>query len=111
MKTCKDCLHYEVCAEVMKQQLYIKEVLCGHKKLKLSSGPYAAHLTKKHNIAACDTDILPVLEKAIDLMSEQKIYKITLGVSSGGVVDIKATSSGKISIQRSVALKQKREIE
>lgn len=31
MKTCKDCLHYEVCAEVMKQQLYIKEVLCGRK--------------------------------------------------------------------------------
>lgn len=31
MKTCKDCLHYEVCAEVMKQQLYIKEVLCGQK--------------------------------------------------------------------------------
>ena len=44
-------------------------------------------------------------------MSEQKIYKISLGVASGGVVDIKATSSGKISIERRVALKQKREIE
>lgn len=66
---------------------------------------------KNHNIAACDENILPVLENAIDLMSEQKIYKISVGVSSGGVVDIKATSSGKISIQRSVALKQKREIE
>ncbi len=66
---------------------------------------------ENHNIAACDNDIIPVLEKAIDLMSEQKIYKISLGVLSGGVVDIKATSSGKISIQRSVALKQKREIE
>lgn len=31
MKTCSDCLYYEVCAEVMKQQLYIKEVLCGQK--------------------------------------------------------------------------------
>lgn len=66
---------------------------------------------KNHNIAACDEDILPVLESAIDLMSEQKIYKISLGVASGGVVDIKATSSGKISIERRVALKQKREIE
>lgn len=66
---------------------------------------------ENHNMAACDNDIIPVLEKAIDLMSEQKIYKISLGVLSGGVVDIKATSSGKISIQRSVALKQKREIE
>lgn len=66
---------------------------------------------ENHNTAACDNDIIPVLEKAIDLMSEQKIYKISLGVLSGGVVDIKATSSGKISIQRSVALKQKREIE
>lgn len=66
---------------------------------------------KNHNIAACDNDILPVLEKAIDLMSEQKIYIITLGVLSGDVVDIKATSSGKISIERRVALKQKREIE
>ena len=66
---------------------------------------------ENHNMAVCDNDIIPVLEKAIDLMSEQKIYKISLGVLSGGVVDIKATSSGKISIQRSVALKQKREIE
>ena len=31
MKSCKDCLHYEVCADVMKQQLYIKDILCGHK--------------------------------------------------------------------------------
>lgn len=30
--TCKDCLHYEVCAEVMKQQFFIIEVLCGQKK-------------------------------------------------------------------------------
>ena len=66
---------------------------------------------ENHNIAACDENILPILENAIDLMSERKIYKISVGVSSGGVVDIKATSSGKISIQRSVALKQKREIE
>lgn len=29
--TCKDCLHYEVCAEVMKQQLYIKEKVCKQK--------------------------------------------------------------------------------
>ncbi len=28
---CKDCLHYEVCAEVMKQQLYIKEKVCKQK--------------------------------------------------------------------------------
>ena len=66
---------------------------------------------KKHNIAACDSDILPILESAVDLMSEQKIYKISLGVASGGVVDIKSTASAKISIERRVALKQKREIE
>lgn len=66
---------------------------------------------KDHNIAACDENILPILENAVDLMSEQKIYKISLGVASGGVVDIKATSSGKISIERRIALKQKREIE
>lgn len=62
-------------------------------------------------MAACDSDILPILESAVDLMSEQKIYKISLGVASGGVVDIKSTASGKISIERRVALKQKREIE
>lgn len=66
---------------------------------------------KDHNMSACDENILPILESAVDLMSEQKIYKISLGVASGGVVDIKSTSSGKISIERRVALKQKREIE
>lgn len=80
-------------------------------KAKLELRAVCCSPDKEHNIAACDSDILPVLEKAIDLMSEQKIYKISLGVLSGGVVDIKATSSGKISIEHRVALKQKREIE
>lgn len=66
---------------------------------------------KNCNMAACDSDILPILESAVDLMSEQKIYKISLGALSGGIVDIKSTASGKISIERRVALKQKREIE
>lgn len=98
-----DCKCYEAQlyqkrkAQAVKAKIELKAVCCAP--------------DKNHNIAACDESILPVLENAIELMSEQKIYKISVGVSSGGVVDIKATSSGKISIQRSVALKQKREIE
>lgn len=98
-----DCKCYEA------QQYQKRKAQAEKAKLELKAVCCAPD--ENHNIAACDSDILPVLEKAIDLMSEQKIYKISIGVSSGGVVDIKATSSGKISMQRSVALKQKREIE
>ena len=63
-----------------------------------------------HNVKAVEQVIFDILVSAVDLIAEDKIYKITLGLSSGGTVDIKAGSGGKISLKRSVALTNKREV-
>lgn len=63
-----------------------------------------------HNIKAVDKEIFDLLTSAIDIMAKDKIYKITLGLCSGGTVDIKAGTGGKISLKRSTALTTKREV-
>ena len=63
-----------------------------------------------HNVKAVDQAVFDFLFKAVDLIAEDKIYKISIGLSSGGTVDIKAGSGGKISLKRSVALTNKREV-
>ncbi len=63
-----------------------------------------------HNIKAVDKDIFDFLAESINLMVKDKIYKITLGLNSGGNVDIKIGSGGKISLKRSVAIANKREV-
>ena len=63
-----------------------------------------------HNIKAVDTEIFDLLTNGIDIMAKDKIYKITIGLSSGGTVDIKAGAGGKISLKRSTALTTKREV-
>ena len=80
-------------------------------KAKLELSSILSHDDNQHNIGACEEVIISLLKQAVDLMPESKIYKISIGVCSGGTVDIKTTASGKISVQRSVTLKQKREVE
>ena len=63
-----------------------------------------------HNIKAIDNSIFELLSSAIDLIAKDKIYKITVGLSSGGTVEVKAGSGGKIALKRSVALTNKREV-
>lgn len=68
------------------------------------------HDDEAHNIKAVDKEIYDLLTNAIDIMAKDKIYKITVGLCSGGTVDIKAGTGGKISLKRSVALTNKREV-
>lgn len=63
-----------------------------------------------HNIKAVDNSVYELLSGAIDLMAKDKIYKINVGLSSGGTVDVKAGSGGKIALKRSVAITNKREV-
>lgn len=63
-----------------------------------------------HNIKAVDKGIYDLLTTAIDIIAKDKIYKISVGLSSGGTVDIKAGTGGKISLKRSTALTTKREV-
>ena len=65
---------------------------------------------ESHNIKAVDEKIFDFLSVAIDLIANDKIYKISIGLSSGGTVDIKAGSGGKISLKRSLALTKKRDV-
>lgn len=63
-----------------------------------------------HNIKAVDQSVYNLLTSAIELIAKDKIYKISLGLCSGGTVDIKSGAGGKISLKRSVALTNKREV-
>lgn len=63
-----------------------------------------------HNIKAVENSVYELLSGGIDLMAKDKIHKITIGLSSGGTVDIKAGAGGKIALKRSVALTNKREV-
>ena len=64
-----------------------------------------------HNIKAVDSEAVELLKKAVDLMADDKIYQISIKLTHGGTAEIKATASGKISVQRSLTLKSKREVE
>lgn len=63
-----------------------------------------------HNIKAVDPNIFELLSVGIDLMAKDKLYKISVGLCSGGTVEIKSGAGGKISLKRSVALTNKREV-
>lgn len=62
------------------------------------------------NLKAVDLAIFDLLSGGIELMAKDKIFKINVGLSSGGTVEIKAGAGGKISLKRSVALTNKREV-
>ena len=65
---------------------------------------------EKHNIKAVPEELYNLLINAIDLMANDKIYKITVSLCSGGTVEIKANSGGKFSLKRSVAITRKSEV-
>lgn len=58
-----------------------------------------------------DNVVTDLLENAIDIISEDKIHQVKVGLCSGGTIEIKCTSSGKITVSRSTTIKQKREVE
>lgn len=62
-------------------------------------------------IKAVPAPILELLKAAIDLMADDQIFKIDVGVCLGGKVDIKSGTGGKISIKRSITQSQKSEVE
>ncbi len=64
-----------------------------------------------HNIKAVDPDAVELLKGAVDLIAADKIHQISIKLSRGGTAEVKATASGKISVQRSLTLKAKREVE
>lgn len=64
-----------------------------------------------HNIKAADSVVVDLLKEAVDLIADDKIYQISVKLTRGGTAEVKATSSGKISVQRSLTLKAKREVE
>lgn len=64
-----------------------------------------------HNIKAVPAEVRELLKHAIDLMAEDCLFKINVGVCYGGTVDIKVGAGGKISVKHSVTLANKREVE
>lgn len=62
-------------------------------------------------IKAVPVPVIELLKAAIDLMADDQIFKINVGVCLGGKVDIKSGTGGKISIKRSVTQSQKSEVE
>lgn len=66
---------------------------------------------KNHNIKAVEGTVYDLLKTAIDLIADDHIHKISVGLCRGGNVEVKAGSGGKISIKRSVSLTNKREVE
>lgn len=80
------------------------------RKAKIELSLIAAENTNE-NIRSVDDSIVKFLEDAIDIISEDKIHQVKVGLCSGGTIEIKFTSSGKITVSRSTTIKQKREVE
>ena len=64
-----------------------------------------------YNIKAVPAEVRELLKHAIDLMAEDCLFKINVGVCYGGIVDIKVGTGGKISVKHSATLANKREVE
>lgn len=62
-------------------------------------------------IGAVPTAVIELLKTAVDLIADDQIHKIDVGLCLGGKIDIKSGSGGKISIKRSVTQSQKSEVE
>ena len=65
----------------------------------------------EQNIRAVDYSVVQLLENGIDSIAEDKICQIKVTLCSGGTIDIKSTSSGKITVARAISIKYKREVE
>ena len=66
---------------------------------------------KTRGIKKVDKKVVELLNTAADLMGEGIIHKISVNITGGGTANITIGSSGKISVQRSVQFKEKREVE
>lgn len=60
---------------------------------------------------AAPQTVIDLLKAAVDLMADDCIFKIDVGICLGGKIDIKSGTGGKISIKRTVTQNLKREVE
>lgn len=106
----EDCLEIATekcrCGEAMSYQH--KKRQASKAKIELAS---IAMENPQHNIKGVDSDITELLENAIDIIADDKIHSVKVGLCSGGTIEIKCTSSGKITVVRSTTVKQKRAVE
>ena len=63
------------------------------------------------NLQAIDDSTVNMLKSAVDLMFEDKIHKISIAVPYAGTINVKSTATGKYSVERSLTLKEKKEVE
>ncbi len=80
-------------------------------KAKLEIDHLLSRDDESNNFKAVPPEVRELMKNAIDIMTEDGIYKINIGITLGGTVDIKCGAAGKISIKRSVTLANKREVE
>ncbi len=80
-------------------------------KAKLELDDLLSRDDNAHNIKAVPEEVRELLKTGIDLIANDFLHKISVGVCLGGSVDIKSGSGGKISVKRSVTLTNKREVE
>lgn len=66
---------------------------------------------KTRGIKAVDKKVIELLTSAADLMGDSVIHKISVSITGAGTANITVGSSGKISVQRAVQFKEKREVE
>ena len=60
---------------------------------------------------AAPQTVIDLLKAAVDLMADDCIFKIDVGICLGGKIDIKSGTGGKISIKRTVTQNLKHEVE
>ena len=96
------------CAEAVKYQNRI--AAAESTKLKLEDLLLKDDTT--HNIKAVSEDVVDMLKKAIDLMVQLEILKVTVKAAGSCTVDITMNAqTDKFTVQRSFVAKQKREVE
>lgn len=80
-------------------------------KAKIELDVMLSKADEESGIGEVPTAVIELLKQAVDLIADDQIFKIDVGVCLGGKIDIKSGTGGKISIKRSVTQSQKSEVE
>jgi len=70
-----------------------------------------AKAVPSRSLRAVEEEVVELLKSAVDLMAADKLHKISIAIPYAGTINIKCTASGKISVERSLTLKEKKEVE
>ncbi len=95
------------CDEARKYQMRQERAV----KAKIELDAMLSDDNEDSGIKAVPAPIIELLKSGIDLIADDQIHKIDIGLTLGGKVDIKSGTGGKISIKRSVTQSQKSEVE